>query len=204
MCARSAAPRHLRTRSDLSRSTAPQRSLTVHEFSRVIEWRSFPRHSSKPTMILRVCHPSRLNFTRRMGDFKFLESKLLLRQPNETPILAGCHRLRHLPGGLSRRLVTWRDRARCWRGLVRSRGYSSEKRTARFFKRIFRNSIGLFHLGLLISSSFVFRSASSPALQLFLNRDRGGWHRGPRTKLFPIPSSDLPSHVAARIWRICE
>jgi len=174
MCARSAAPRHLRTRSDLSRSTAPQRSLTVHEFSRVIEWRSFPRHSSKPTMILRVCHPSRLNFTRRMGDFKFLESKLLLRQPNETPILAGCHRLRHLPGGLSRRLVTWRDRARCWRGLVRSRGYSSEKRTARFFKRIFRNSIGLFHLGLLISSSFVFRSASSPALQLLLNSDRGG------------------------------
>jgi hypothetical protein len=159
MCARSASPRHLRTRSHLSRIT---------------KWRSFPRHSSKPTMILRVSRHSRLNFMRTMGAFKFLESKLLLRQLNEASILAGCRRLHHLPGGLSRRLVTWRHRAGCRRVLIRSRGYSSEKRTARFFKRIFRNSIGLFHLGLLISSSFVFRSASSPALQLLLNSDRGG------------------------------
>lgn len=119
-------------------------------------------------------HPSRPWFTPRVGAFKFPELKLLLQQPNEAPILASNHRLRQLPGGLSRRLVTWRHRARCRRTLVRTRGYSPEKCTARFFKRIFRFCIGLFHLGLLISSSFVLRSAYIPTIHRFQNRGRRG------------------------------
>jgi hypothetical protein len=59
----------------------------------------------------------------------------------------------------------------------------------------------LFHLGLLISSSFVLRSASSPALLLFSKQGPRGLARGPWTKLFPIPSSALPSRATARIRR---
>jgi hypothetical protein len=157
-----------------ARKTAPQHSRTHSQVSRVSGWRSPTHHSGTKVWIFRLAHPSRPWFTRRLGAFEFPESKLLLRQPNEAPILASNHRLRQLSGGFSRRLVTWRHRARFGRILVRTRGYSPEKRTARFFKRIFRLCIGLFHLGLLISSSFVLRSASSPTLLRFLITDRGG------------------------------
>jgi hypothetical protein len=131
-----------------------------------------------------VLHPQRIPCTRRPGVVRSRCPKLSLRQPNEAPVLAGTHRLRQLPGGLTGRLVTGCHCAGCWRVLVRGGRYSSEKSTARFFKRIFRHSIGLFHLGLLISSSFVLRSASSPAFRLFLNRGRGGWHAVPGPNCF--------------------
>src|SRR5580704_11454480 len=121
---------------------------------------------------------------RRAGAVESSCSKFSLQQPNEAQCLAGSHRLGHLPGGLPRRLVTRRYRARRCRDWVRSCSYSSEKRTARFFKRIFGHSICLFHLGLLISSSYVLRSASSSTIQLVLNRGRGGWHAVPGPNCF--------------------
>src|ERR1700691_5052362 len=133
---------------------------------------------------LRVLRPERIWFMRRSEAVESSCSKLSFERPNEAQGLAGGHRLGQLPGGLARRLVTWCRRARFWRVLVRSCGYSSEKCAARFLKRIFLHSIGLFHLGLLISSSFVLRSASSPTTQLFLNRGRGGWHAVPGPKCF--------------------
>jgi len=149
-----------------------------------------------------VLHPQRIPFTRRPGVVKSRCPKFSLSQPNEAPVLAGSHRLRQLRGGLAGRLVTGCDCAGCWRVLVRGGRYSSEKRTARFFKRIFRHSIGLFHLGLLISSSFVLRSASSPALLLFLNRGRGGWHAVPGPKCFlfrPAPFHHARPHGSGGI-----
>ena len=121
---------------------------------------------------------------RRAGAFESSCSKFSLKQPNQAHCLAGSHRLGHLPGVLPRRLVTWRYRARCCGVWVRSCSCSSEKRTARFFKRIFGHSICLFHLGLLISSSYLLRSASSSTIQLFLNRGRGGWHAVPGPNCF--------------------
>ena len=131
-----------------------------------------------------MLHPERMWLMPRAEAVESSRSKLSLKRPNEAHGLAGSQRLRQLPGGLARRLIAWCRRARCWRVLARSCGYSSEKRAARFFKRIFRHSIGLFHLGLLISSSFVSLSASSPTTQLFLNRGRGGWHAVPGPKCF--------------------
>jgi hypothetical protein len=177
MDARSPAPQHPRTDNQVSKAsewrTPPQHSLADH-LSRVAEWHTSPRHSTELIRVLRVLHPDRIWFMRGKGAVDFRCPKLSPRQSNEAPILAGCHRLRQLPGGLSRRLVTWCHRAGCRRVLVRRCGYGSEKRTARFFKRIFRFCIGLFHLGLLVSSSFVLRSASSPAIHPFLSSDRGG------------------------------
>jgi hypothetical protein len=131
-----------------------------------------------------VLHPERMWLMPRAEAVESSRSKLSLKRPNEAHGLAGSQRLRQLPGGLARRLIAWCRRARCWRVLARSCGYSSEKRAARFFKRIFRHSIGLFHLGLLISSSYVLRSASSSTIQLVLNRGRGGWHAVPGPNCF--------------------
>jgi hypothetical protein len=135
------------------------------------------------------------------GALDFSCPKLTPGQRDEALILAGCHRLGQLRSCLSRRLVAWHHRAGCRRVLVRGCGYRSEKCTARFFKRIFRFCTVLFHLGLLISSSFVLLSASSPAIQLFVLRTATGWHRGPRTKLFPIPSSGIPLVEIAQVRR---
>ena len=154
---------HSQMRRHVPKDSAPLRhSRTRRKFSRVDEWRSSPVDSTEQIRILRVLHSERIWFMRRAEAVESSCSKLSLKQPNEAQGLAGSHRLGQLPGGLARRLIAWCRRARCWRVLVRSCGYSSEKRAARFFKRIFRHSIGLFHLGLLISSSFVSRSASSP------------------------------------------
>jgi hypothetical protein len=164
-------------------------------------WRSSPLGSTKQAQILRVFRPERIWCVRRGGAVESSCPKLSRTQPSEAQGLAGRHRLGQWGGGLARRLVTWRYRARCWRVWVRTCGHSSEKRTARFFKRILRHSIGLFHLGLL--SPRGSRCDQPPAHHPTVSKQGPrGLARGPWTKIFPIPSSGLPLHVPARIRRI--
>jgi len=119
-------------------------------------------------------HPSRSGSVRRVGVVDVRASKLWPRPRTNRRGLAGSQGASQLSCGLLHGFVARRHRAgrRC---VLARRGVClAEKCAAGLFKRILLHHTGLFHLGLLISSSFLLRSSSSPAFPCFPNRARGG------------------------------
>jgi hypothetical protein len=92
--------------------------------------------------------------------------------------LAGSRGARQLCCGLLSAFVAQRHRAGCRCILVRRCVCLPKKCAAGFFKRILRHCVRLIHLGLLISSWFVLRSASSQLsnrLQIRARRGLAPW-----------------------------
>jgi hypothetical protein len=97
--------------------------------------------------------------------------------------LARRHCRRRLRRGLSNRLVTRSHRAILRRARIRRDPCLSEERCTSLFKGIFLHWLGLAHLGLLISSSFILMPAPILAVHLFEIRGRRGLAIGPRDQI---------------------
>jgi hypothetical protein len=195
-------PQHTRTRRQVSRSTALQHSPTHGHFSMVEEWRSFPSHSSKQIKILRVLHPERIRLMRRAGAVKYRCPKLLLRQPNEAPALASW---RPSFGSTARRSRAEARYGVSSRPMLARSGSKSRLQFRKTHCALFQTNLPSLHwsvssglINLLVVRLAISLQPSSPTLS---KQGPRGLARGPWTKLFPIPSSALPSRAPAGIGR---